>query len=439
MYYNRHHKFGNSEKLMAEKIAPTTVWEPTGFNIMLKPGGAVCNLTCDHCYYLSKADLYLESTFRMSDALLASFTKQYIEAQHVPEVTFVWQGGEPTLLGLEYYRTALSLQQKFRKPGVTIRNSLQTNGTLINEEWAQFFKDNEFLVGISIDGPEDIHDRYRKDKAGKGSFDRVVRGLRCLQEFKVDFNILTCVSINNADRGLEVYQFFRDELNVNFLQFIPIVERDNQTGFQEGGTLTQRSLTPNQYATFLLDIFDEWVRHDVGKMYVQIFDTTLASWAGERPGLCIFEPTCGLGLVLEHNGDLYSCDHFVEPAHRVGNLSSNTLTELVYSEKQFEFGMAKRQSLTQYCLDCEWLFACHGGCPKNRVRKSPQGEDGQNYLCPAYKEFFAYVDKPMRIMANLLRQQKAPAEIMKMIAQNPTSVLVERRREETPKQRCRRH
>jgi len=424
---------------MAEKIAPTTVWEPTGFNIMLKPGGAVCNLTCDHCYYLSKADLYLESTFRMSDALLASFTKQYIEAQHVPEVTFVWQGGEPTLLGLEYYRTALSLQQKFRKPGVTIRNSLQTNGTLINEEWAQFFKDNEFLVGISIDGPEDIHDRYRKDKAGKGSFDRVVRGLRCLQEFKVDFNILTCVSINNADRGLEVYQFFRDELNVNFLQFIPIVERDNQTGFQEGGTLTQRSLTPNQYATFLLDIFDEWVRHDVGKMYVQIFDTTLASWAGERPGLCIFEPTCGLGLVLEHNGDLYSCDHFVEPAHRVGNLSSNTLTELVYSEKQFEFGMAKRQSLTQYCLDCEWLFACHGGCPKNRVRKSPQGEDGQNYLCPAYKEFFAYVDKPMRIMANLLRQQKAPAEIMKMIAQNPTSVLVERRREETPKQRCRRH
>ncbi len=424
---------------MAEKIAPTTVWEPTGFNIMLKPGGAVCNLTCDHCYYLSKADLYLESTFRMSDALLASFTKQYIEAQHVPEVTFVWQGGEPTLLGLEYYRTALSLQQKFRKPGVTIRNSLQTNGTLINEEWAQFFKDNEFLVGISIDGPEDIHDRYRKDKAGKGSFDRVVRGLRCLQEFKVDFNILTCVSINNADRGLEVYQFFRDELNVNFLQFIPIVERDNQTGFQEGGTLTQRSLTPNQYATFLLDIFDEWVRHDVGKMYVQIFDTTLASWAGERPGLCIFEPTCGLGLVLEHNGDLYSCDHFVEPAHRVGNLSSNTLTELVYSEKQFEFGMAKRQSLTQYCLDCEWLFACHGGCPKNRVRKSPQGEDGQNYLCPAYKEFFAYVDKPMRIMANLLRQQKAPAEIMKMIAQNPTSVLVERRREETPKQRRRRH
>jgi uncharacterized protein len=424
---------------MTDKIAPTTAWQPAGFNIMLKPGGPVCNLSCDHCYYLSKADLFPESTFRMSDELLESFTKQYIEAQHVPEVTFVWQGGEPTLLGLDYYRRALALQKKYKKPGVTIRNSLQTNGTLINEEWAQFFKENEFLIGISIDGPEDIHDRYRKDKAGNGSFGKAIRGLRLLQEYAVDFNILTCVSINNADRGLDVYRFFRDDLKVEFLQFIPIVERDNQTGFQEGGTLTQRSLTPKQYATFLLDIFNEWVRHDVGRMYVQIFDTTLASWAGERPGLCIFEPTCGLGLVLEHNGDLFSCDHFVEPAHRVGNLTDNTLTELVYSEKQYEFGMAKRQTLTQYCLDCEWLFACQGGCPKNRIRKSPQGEDGQNYLCSAYKEFFAYVDKPMRIMANLLRQKKAPAEIMGMIAQNPTSVLTDRRREETPKQRRRRH
>jgi uncharacterized protein len=424
---------------MTNKIAPTTAWQPAGFNIMLKPGGPVCNLSCDHCYYLSKEDLFPESTFRMSDELLDSFTKQYIEAQHVPEITFVWQGGEPTLLGLDYYRRALALQKKYSRPGVTIKNSLQTNGTFINEEWAVFFKENEFLVGISIDGPEDIHDRYRKDKAGKGSFDRAIRGLRFLQEYEVDFNILTCVSVNNADRGLEVYRFFRDDLKAEFLQFIPIVERDNQTGFQEGGTLTQRSITAKQYATFLLDIFDEWVRHDVGMMYVQIFDATLASWAGERPGLCIFEPTCGLGLVLEHNGDLFSCDHFVEPAHCVGNLTNNTLTELVYSEKQHEFGMAKRQSLTQFCLVCDWLFACHGGCPKNRIRKSPQGEDGQNYLCPAYKEFFAYVDKPMRIMANLLRQQKAPAEIMRMVAQNPTSVLTTRHREDAPKQRRRRH
>lgn len=424
---------------MIEQITPTNRWQPAGFNVMLKPGGPVCNLHCDHCYYLSKADLYPDSSFRLSDEMLASFTKQYIEAQQVPEVTFVWQGGEPTLLGLAYYRKAIELQQKFRKPGVTIRNSLQTNGTLIDEEWAGFFKENEFLVGISIDGPAEIHDRYRKDKGGNGSFDRVIRGLRFLQEYEVDFNILTCVSVNNADRGLDVYRFFRDELKVDFLQFIPIVERDNQTGFQEGGTLTQRSITPKQYATFLLDIFDEWVRHDVGRMYVQIFDTTLASWAGERPGLCIFEPTCGLGLVLEHNGDIYSCDHYVEPGHFVGNLSANTLKELVYSEQQYRFGMAKRETLTQYCLDCEWLSACHGGCPKNRIRKSPLGEGGQNYLCPAYKEFFAYVDKPMRVMASLLRQQRAPAEIMGLIGENPASILAIRHREDAPKQRRRRH
>lgn len=424
---------------MTEETSTTKAWQPAGFNIMLKPGGSVCNLACDHCYYLSKADLYPDSSFRMSDELLESFTQQYIDAQNVPEVTFVWQGGEPTILGLDYYRRALALQRKYSKPGVTIRNSLQTNGTLIDEEWAVFLKENEFLVGVSVDGPAEIHDRYRKDRGGKGSYDKAIRGLRFLQDHEVDVNILTCVSVNNADRGLEVYRFFRDELQVNFLQFIPIVERDNQTGFQEGGTLTQRSITPKQYATFLMDIFDEWVRRDVGHMYVQIFDTTLASWAGERPGLCIFEPTCGLGLVLEHNGDLYSCDHFVEPAHRVGNLANNTLTELVYSEEQYQFGMAKSDTLTQYCLNCEWLFACHGGCPKNRIRRSPDGEMGQNYLCSAYKEFFAYVDKPMRIMANLLRQQEAPAEIMSMIARNPLAVLTERQREDIPKQRRRRH
>lgn len=414
-------------------------WKPAGFNIMAKAGGPICNLNCEHCYYLSKTQLFPGSDFHMTDELLEEYTRQYIEAQRVPEVTFVWQGGEPTILGIEFYAKAVAYQQKYARPGLKITNSFQTNGTLLTEEWAKFFKKHEFLIGLSIDGTQDIHDRYRKDQAGAPSYKKVIRGLRLLQEYEVDFNVLTCVSVNNADRGLEVYQHFRDDLNIEFIQFIPIVERENVTGFQEGGKLTRRSCTPQQYANFLISIYDEWIRNDIGKVYVQIFDTTLASWVGERPGLCVFEPTCGLGLVLEHNGDVFSCDHFVEPAHRIGNLNETSLVDLVYSEEQKRFGFAKKETLTSYCKQCPWLFACHGGCPKNRVRKSPDGEDGHNYLCKAYEEFFTYVDKSMQVMATLIRTRRAPAEIMLMIRNDASEYFPKREMQTTPKDRRRRH
>ena len=414
-------------------------WNPAGFNIMAKAGGSICNLACEHCYYLSKEQLFPNSDFRMSEVLLESYTQQYIEAQRVPEVTFVWQGGEPTILGIEFYEKAVALQKKYAKPGMEIKNSLQTNGTLITEEWAKFFTKHDFLIGISIDGTEDIHNRYRKYSSGKPSYVDVIRGLRFLQQYGVEYNALTCVSINNADRGLEVYQHFRDELGIEFIQFIPIVERENDTGYQEGGKLTRRSCTPQQYANFLITIYNEWIRNDIGKVFVQIFDTTLASWVGERPGLCVFEPTCGLGLVLEHNGDVFSCDHFVEPSHLLGNINDIPLVDLVFSERQRDFGFAKRDTLTAYCKRCPWLFACHGGCPKNRVRKSPDGEEGQNYLCKAYEEFFAYVEKSMEVMANLIRSQRAPAEIMQMVKENPNDYLPKREKQTAPKNRRRRH
>lgn len=414
-------------------------WQPSGFNIMAKAGGPICNLACEHCYYLSKAALYPDSDFRMSGKLLEEFTQQYIEAQRVPEVTFVWQGGEPTILGVEFYEKAIAFQKKYAKPGMQIKNSLQTNGTLITDEWAKFFKKHDFLIGISIDGTEDIHNRYRKYRSGKSSYSDVIRGLRYLQQYEVEYNALTCVSINNADRGLEVYRHFRDELGIEFIQFIPIVERENETGYQEGGKLTRRSCTPQQYANFLIAIYDEWIRHDIGKVFVQIFDTTLASWVGERPGLCVFEPTCGLGLVLEHNGDVFSCDHFVEPSHLLGNIKESSLVDLVFSKQQRDFGFAKKNTLTAYCKRCPWLFACHGGCPKNRVRKSPDGEEGQNYLCKAYEEFFSYVDKSMRAMANLIQAQRAPAELMQMVKENPNEYLPKRESQAAPKNRRRRH
>ncbi|MCD6475267.1 MAG: anaerobic sulfatase maturase [Anaerolineaceae bacterium] len=398
-------------------------WQPSSFTIMAKPRGPICNLNCLHCYYLSKEQLFPGSDFRMTDELLENYTCQYLDSQSVPEVNFVWQGGEPILMGMDFYRKALQFQRNYTRPGMRVMNSLQTNGTLITEEWAQFFHDNNFLIGISIDGPAEIHNHYRVDKQGKPSYERVIRGLRYLQQYEVDYNLLTCVSVNNADRGKEVYQFFRDELSAKFIQFIPIVERENETGFQEGGHLTRRSITPQQYANFLINIFNEWIRYDVGQVFVQIFDTTLASWVGEHPGLCVFEPTCGLGLVLEHNGDVFSCDHYVEPSHKLGNLNETPLKDMVFSERQYNFGMLKQTSLTKYCQDCRWLFACNGGCPKNRIRKSPDGEPGQNYLCKAYQEFFSYVDKPMKIMAQLIQEKKAPAEVMAMLREKESEVL----------------
>ena len=284
---------------------------PPAFHLLAKPTGAICNLDCAYCFFLSKEELYPGSKFRMTDEILENYIRQYIEAQQIPEVTISWQGGEPTLMGLEFFQKSVELVEKYKKPGMQISYSMQTNGTKLDDAWAKFFKENNFLIGISIDGPPEIHDIYRKDKGGRGSFDQVKRGLDFLKKHKVDFNILCTVHAENGDHPLEVYRYFRDELAAEFVQFIAIVERDNQTGFQEGARVTKRSIKSKQYGRFLSAIFDEWIKTDVGRVYVQIFDVALGAWYGQPPSLCIFAPTCGNALAMEHNGDLYSCDHFV--------------------------------------------------------------------------------------------------------------------------------
>ena len=387
------------------------------FHVMMKPRGAICNLDCKYCYFLAKEDLYPGSGFRMSDDLLEAYTRQYIEAQQVPEVTFAWQGGEPTLMGLEFFQKAVEFQQKYRKPDTRIYNSLQTNGTLLDADWCRFFHENDFLIGLSLDGPRALHDAFRVDKGGKPTFEAVMDAAEMMRASEVEFNILTTVHAANAGHPLEVYRFMRDVVKTRFLQFIPIVERDNDTGYQEGTEVTKRSVTGKQYGRFLIRIFDEWVRRDVGKMYVQIFDVSLAAWSGQSPGLCIFMETCGDALALEHNGDLYACDHYVEPDYFLGNITEIPMMEMVQSEQQRTFGQAKLDSLPQYCLSCDVRFICNGGCPKNRIITTPDGEPGLNYLCEGYKAFFHHIDGPMRFMANELRHRRAPANVMTHIRQ----------------------
>jgi uncharacterized protein len=397
---------------------------PPAFHVMTKPRGAICNLDCQYCYFLAKENLYPGSGFRMSEDMLETYTRQYIQAQRAPEVNFAWQGGEPTLMGLDFYRKAVSLQNKHRKSGMRILNSLQTNGTLLDDDWCQFFHDHEFLIGLSLDGPQRLHDAYRVDKGGRPTFERVMRGVEFLKKHQVEFNILTTVHAANAPYPLEVYRFLRDEVGTQFIQFIPIVERDNDTGYQEGNSVTRRSVTGRQYGQFLVEIFDEWVRRDVGQVYVQLFDVALGVWFGQRAGLCVFDETCGLGLALEHNGDLYSCDHFVEPHHWLGNIQDVEMSELIGSEKQARFGLSKRDSLPRYCQECEVRFICNGGCPKNRILATPDGEPGLNYLCEGYKAFFTYIDRPMKIMAGLLRIERPPADIMKVLADGSPPVEI---------------
>lgn len=382
------------------------------FHVMVKGSGAQCNLDCKYCYYLSKEKLYPGSSFRMSDEILEYFTKQYILAQKGPEITFSWQGGEPTLLGLDFYQRAVEYQKKYQKPGMNILNSFQTNGLLLNKAWAEFLREHNFLVGVSLDGPQTMHDAYRVDKGGAPTQERVLQSIAMLKEHGVEFNILCCVHKANGSHPLEVYRYLRDVVGAQFIQFIPIVERDNNSGYQEGYKVTRRSVTGKKYGDFLIKVFDEWIQTDVGKVFVQIFDVALAVWCGNNAGLCIFEKTCGKALALEHNGDLYSCDHYVEPGYFLGNITQENLIGLVGSEKQVSFGQAKLDTLPQYCLDCEVQFICNGGCPKNRIRKTPDGEPGLNYLCEGYKAFFSHIDRSMRVMSQLIRQNRAPAEIM---------------------------
>jgi uncharacterized protein len=384
---------------------------------MVKPRGPICNLDCTYCYYLSKKKLYPDSDFRMSNQLLETLTRQYIGAQRVREVTFGWQGGEPLLMGLGFFQRAVDLQEKYRKPGMRVVNTVQTNGALLEDAWCRFFSEHDFLVGLSLDGPRELHDVYRVDKRGRGTFDRVIKGLALLKRHQVEFNILTCVHALNAEHPLEVYRFLRDEVGASFVQFIPIVERDNDTGFQKGTEVTDRSLTGRQYGDFLIEVFDEWVTHDVGQMFVQIFDVALAAWLGRPPGLCVFEETCDQALALEHNGDLYACDHFVEPQYRLGNIQETPLAQLAGSRRQRRFGLNKRDALPSCCRECDVRFVCNGGCPKNRLLPTGEGEPRLNHLCEGYKAFFTHIDRPMRMMAAALRMGKPATVVMEILAE----------------------
>jgi uncharacterized protein len=349
----------------------------------------------------------------MSEKVLEEYIRQTIGAHRIPEVTFAWQGGEPTILGIDFFKKALDLQKKYCRPGMVIHNTIQTNGVLLNDKWCKFFKKNRFLVGISIDGPQELHDACRTDSAGKGSFDRVFQGLALLKKHKVEFNILCTVNTVNGDHPLEVYRFFRDEVKAQFIQFIPVVERDRKSG-----TPTPLSVGPEQYGKFLIGVFDEWVKHDVGSIYVQHFDTALANWYGEPHGICVFSPTCGSALVIEHNGDIYSCDHFVDRDYLLGNILKESLPGLVNSERQRQFGLSKRENLPNYCRKCPVLFACRGECIKNRFAVTPDGEPGLNYLCEGYRMFFSHIDRPMKFMVQELNAGRAPANIMKVVRKN---------------------
>jgi uncharacterized protein len=381
---------------------------------MAKPRGAICNLDCDYCFYLRKEALYPGASFRMSDRTLEIYTRQYIHSQRVPEVNFAWQGGEPTLMGLDFFRKAVAYQNKYTRPGKRIENALQTNGTLLDDEWCQFFFENHFLVGISLDGPREMHDLYRHDKGHSPTFERVLHSIQLLRKHQVDFNILSCVSSANVSQPLEVYSFLRDEIGAEFIQFIPIVERGVEGIFQGENALSPRSITGKQYGDFLITIFDDWVHRDVGNVFVQLFDTALGHWLDAPGGLCVFQETCGLALALEHNGDLYSCDHFVDTSHHLGNILQSPLVELVNGEHQHHFGLEKKTTLPRYCRECSVLFACNGGCPKDRTDRTSDGEAGLNHLCAGFKSFFAHIDPSMRQMVALLRQHRPAAEIMKV-------------------------
>ena len=413
---------------------------PPRFHVLVKPTGATCNLDCAYCFFLSKEMLYPGSRFRMADDLLETYIRQLIEAHRTNEVSIAWQGGEPTLTGLPFFRRSVELAEKYRRSGMTIEYTIQTNGTLLDDAWGEFLAANSFLVGLSIDGPRDLHDLYRYDKGGGPTFDRVMRGLDVLKRHGVEWNVLCTLHRQNAERPLDVYRFFRDELGAQFIQFIPIVERltaaegtpapvelwtswrDRPLYTQTGDIVTERSITAEQYGRFLTTVFDEWVRRDVGQVYVQPFDVALANWVGAPSGLCIHSRTCGVALAIEHNGDLYSCDHFVEPAYRLGNIRETHFIELVASEQQQRFGQDKYDTLPAYCRACDVRFACHGGCPKDRFIHTPDGEPGLNYLCAGYKAFFHHVDAAMRFMGNELAHDRAPANIMAHMARQDAAL-----------------
>jgi len=399
------------------------------FHAMTKPIGSRCNLDCSYCFYLEKEHLYPDAAaMRMKPEVLAAYIRDYIAAQPGDVVHFAWQGGEPTLLGVDFFRNVISLQARYAE-GRTIENAFQTNGVLLDDAWGEFLSRHRFLVGLSVDGPARLHDAYRVDKGGRPTFDRVMAGLQTLKKHDVEFNTLTTVHRKNSRQALEVYRFLR-EAGSGYLQFIPIVERNAPPATTDGlwlapppdhadaaaldAQVTPWSVRPADYGQFLITIFDEWVRRDVGRVFVQQFDAALANWAGEPAGVCVFLENCGRALAVEHNGDVYSCDHYVYPRYRLGNLLNTSLGALVDSPAQEAFGRAKSATLPCYCRECPVRFACHGECPKHRFLRTPDGEPGLNYLCGAYRMFFKHIDAPMRTMAALLAAGQPPAAIMNL-------------------------
>ncbi len=403
---------------------------PPAFHVMTKPIGPLCNLDCKYCFYLEKENLFPSNeNFKMRDDVLESYVRQYIGEQAVPEITFAWQGGEPTLMGVDFFRRVVALQKQYGE-GRTIHNAFQTNGTLLDDSWGAFLSENRFLVGLSVDGPAALHDTYRVDKGGRPTFGKVMDGLAVLKKHGVEFNTLTVVNRLNSARPGEVYRFLK-EIGSGFIQFIPLVERragavagaiglglaqpPAHHAIDAGLPVTEWSVEAGQYGTFLVEIFDEWVRHDVGRVFVQVFDVALGNWMGLGGGLCVFSEKCGTALALEHNGDLFSCDHYVYPEFKLGNIMNQSLGDMAGSEFQRKFGSDKKNSLPAYCRRCEVRFACHGECPKHRFMLTPEGEPGLNYLCPAYKKFFNHIDPFMRLMGDLLNARRAPAEIMQIL------------------------
>ncbi|WP_338452693.1 anaerobic sulfatase maturase [Niallia oryzisoli] len=400
----------------------------TNFHMLAKPSGPICNLDCHYCFYTEKESLFVpKSTFRMSEETLEHFIKSYIQAQDAEEIPFVWQGGEPALMGLNFYKKVVELQRKYAN-GKKISNSLQTNGTLLTEEWFPFLAENNFLVGLSLDGPEQIHDNYRVDRGGKPTFHRVLKTLRNLQKYNISYNVLTCVTKESSQYPLEIYQFLKNE-GVKFIQFIPIVERmaDEQATAlglrhatpysinEEGVHLAPWTVNSEKYGDFLITIFDEWVRHDVGEVTVMNFESSLVAWMGLPATVCIFAETCGKAAIIEHNGDVYSCDHFMYPDYKLGNVQSQTFQEMIDSIQQYEFGQAKKNSLPKYCQTCEVKFACNGECPKHRFLTTPDGEAGLNYLCAGYKKYFTHIHRYMKAMVQLLEHGLPASKIADLI------------------------
>jgi uncharacterized protein len=404
---------------------------PPRFHLLAKPSGSTCNIDCTYCFFLSKEALYPNDKSRMSEATLEAYLRQLLESHRSPTVTVAWQGGEPTLMRVEFFRRAVELVEQYRQPNQVVQHTFQTNGILLNDEWCEFFKEHNFLVGLSCDGPREIHDTYRLDRRTRGTFDKVMDGWRMLRKHDVDFNILCTVNAANQDHGRLVYRFFRDELGAKWVQFIPIVERATAETLaianqgwsapeagrkrllytQTGNLVTERSVGSEKYGQFLIDIFEEWVRHDIGAVFVQIFDVTLEAFFG-RHLLCIHAPTCGFGPALEHNGDLYSCDHFVEPDYLLGNIHKTHMLTLLATPQQQKFGQDKRDTLTKQCVDCKVRHLCNGGCPKDRFITSRDGEEGHNYLCAGLEMFFMHTGPAFAAMAQLIQQGKAPADVM---------------------------